>query len=131
MTLINSIKESLEGVINGPFSSQIITLILLFSLGLLAVAAYYIAKMILNVLEKVILRSPTEWDGDMFNPCVHEGGIAIGTRNSGVVASSGILLRHAGFSQMGRHSHVILYPLGSRENHCHTLQQPLPRFPKA
>lgn len=68
MTLINSIKESLEGVINGPFSSQIITLILLFSLGLLAVAAYYIAKMILNVLEKVILRSPTEWDDDMFNP---------------------------------------------------------------
>ena len=68
MTLINSIKESLEGVIYGPFSSQIITLILLFSLGLLAVAAYYIAKMILNVLEKVILRSPTEWDDDMFNP---------------------------------------------------------------
>ena len=58
MTLINSIKESLEGVINGPFSSQIITLILLFSLGLLAVAAYYIAKMILNVLEKVILPEP-------------------------------------------------------------------------
>lgn len=66
--MVDAVKEFLTSNISGPMSGQIITLVQLCGILLVAVAAYYLTKKILMVLEKAILRSPTEWDDDLLNP---------------------------------------------------------------
>ena len=66
--MFEQIRSILSGFVTGPFNGQIITAILLAALALVAVAAYYITKMVLYGVEKVIMRSPTEWDDDLLNP---------------------------------------------------------------
>ena len=66
--MFEQIRSILSGFVTGPFNGQIITAILLTALALVAVAAYYITKMVLYGVEKVIMRSPTEWDDDLLNP---------------------------------------------------------------
>lgn len=49
-------------------NTHVATILLLASIGIAAVVAYYVTKGILMMFEKVILRSPTDWDDDMLNP---------------------------------------------------------------
>lgn len=66
--MVETIRTFLASAITGAFSSQIITLVLLLGIFLVAVLAYFVTKLLLTALEKVILRSPTDWDDDLLNP---------------------------------------------------------------
>lgn len=66
--MVDIIKELLHSYVTGFMSNQIITLVQLCGIAIVAVAAYYLTKLLLIVLEKAILRSPTEWDDDLLNP---------------------------------------------------------------
>ena len=50
--MVDAVKEFLTSNISGPMSGQIITLVQLCGILLVAVAAYYLTKKILMVLEK-------------------------------------------------------------------------------
>jgi miniconductance mechanosensitive channel len=62
------VRGFLEQTITCGYASQLITLILLVGIAAVSVASYYVTKGLLWGLEKVILRSPTEWDDDLLNP---------------------------------------------------------------
>jgi miniconductance mechanosensitive channel len=62
------VRGFLEQTITCGYASQLITLILLAGIAAVSVASYYVTKGLLWGLEKVILRSPTEWDDDLLNP---------------------------------------------------------------
>lgn len=65
--MFESLKAYLDSVVPGVLHSQIITAILLCIIALVAILAYYIAKKLLFLIERAILRSPTDWDDDLLN----------------------------------------------------------------
>lgn len=68
MSIVDIIREFLAAAITCPFNTQIITAILLCGIAVVSVIAYYLTKWALMMVEKVILRSPTDWDDDLLNP---------------------------------------------------------------
>lgn len=69
--MINTLKDIrplLSEHITCPGSELIITLLMLAGIFVAAVACYYITKWILHFVEDVVLRTPTQWDDDLFNP---------------------------------------------------------------
>jgi hypothetical protein len=65
--MFDRIKTIAESVAPDFFYSQVVTLLLLLCIAVVAVAAYYLTKAVLMLFERVILRSPTEWDDDLLN----------------------------------------------------------------
>lgn len=65
--MFDKIKSIAESVAPDFLHSQLTTLLLLLCIAIMAVAAYYLTKAVLMLFERVILRSPTEWDDDLLN----------------------------------------------------------------
>lgn len=66
--MLKTIRPFLSEHITCAGNSVIITLVLLAGIFIASVACYYITKWLLHFLEKVVLRTPTEWDDDLLNP---------------------------------------------------------------
>lgn len=66
--MLESIRPFLKEIITIEGSDIIINLILLSGIFVASVIAYYITKALLHIVERVVLRTPTEWDNDLFNP---------------------------------------------------------------
>lgn len=66
--MYESVRLYLESHITGTGSGFLIPAIMLLGIFLIAVAVYHLTKAILFALERIILRSPTDWDDDMLNP---------------------------------------------------------------
>lgn len=71
--MIESLQNYIAGNIDPVCGHAVSTILLLASLALASVAAYYIAKLILMLLEKAVLRSPTDWDDDLLNSRLTRG----------------------------------------------------------
>lgn len=65
--MLRTIHEFLANHITCPGSNIINIILLLIITAICAVACYYITKLLLLILERIILRSPTEWDDDLIN----------------------------------------------------------------
>lgn len=65
--MFDKIRSIAESLAPDFFHSQLTTLLLLLCIAVVAVAAYYLTKAVLMLFERVILRSPTEWDDDLLN----------------------------------------------------------------
>lgn len=65
--MLTTIYDFLASNISGGGSDFIIVGLLLVITLLSAVLCYYITKYFLRALEKLILKSPTEWDDDLIN----------------------------------------------------------------
>lgn len=63
-----TIRQIAEAIAPASLHPSIATLVLLLCIALVAVIAYFVTKGALMMFEKVILRSPTQWDDDMLNP---------------------------------------------------------------
>ena len=61
------IKNFLHSHITGPWSAQITQWLVLATIALTATAAYYVCKLLLNLVEKAVMKSPTKWDNDLFD----------------------------------------------------------------
>ncbi len=66
--MLETIRPFLHEHITGSFSGAIINTLLLVAIAAGSVAVYYICKTLLRIVERVILRSPTEWDDDLLDP---------------------------------------------------------------
>lgn len=66
--MLSSIREYLFENITCAGSGVIITLLLVAITALSATLFYYAAKELLLLLEKLIMRSPTQWDDDLITP---------------------------------------------------------------
>lgn len=62
-----TIREFLLELFPGQYAWSISTAIILLGVLLVAVAFYYILKYILQGLESLVFRTPTEWDDDLIN----------------------------------------------------------------
>lgn len=65
--MFESIQEFLATHITCTGASTIISILLVALTALLAVAAYYIVKSLLELVEKIIMRSSTDWDDDLLD----------------------------------------------------------------
>ncbi len=66
--MLESVRPFLHEHITGAFSGTAINVVLLVCIGAVSVLAYHLCKLILQLLERVILRTPTEWDDDLIDP---------------------------------------------------------------
>ncbi len=67
------IREYLNGWFSGPAQGFLTGAVLLVFIALCAVAAYYVTKSVLGVIERMVMRSPTEWDDDLLTPRMLRG----------------------------------------------------------
>ena len=65
--MFETIREYLAEHITCAGAPTIIGLLLLVATGVLAFAAYYVVKKLLEIVERIIYHSPTDWDDDLFN----------------------------------------------------------------
>lgn len=65
--MLETIRPFLQQYITCAGSSTIISILLLVGISVASLLVYYITKGLLSLLEKVILRSPTDWDDDLFD----------------------------------------------------------------
>ena len=65
--MLQNIHEFLASHITCSGSNIINIILLLCITAISAVACYYITKLLLLLLERIIMRSPTEWDDDLIN----------------------------------------------------------------
>ncbi|MDE5705421.1 mechanosensitive ion channel domain-containing protein [Muribaculum sp.] len=63
-----SIKEIVGTIAPETLHPHLATVLLLTGIAIISVIAYFVTKGVLMMFEKMILRSPTEWDDDMLNP---------------------------------------------------------------
>lgn len=54
-------------VYQGIGNTVLVEIILLATITLVAVAGYYLTKLLLHLLDKIIIRTPTQWDNDLLN----------------------------------------------------------------
>ena len=66
--MIGYIRELFGGVVQGPFHQVAVDGLMALLIVVCAVAAYYVTRVLLQVIERLILRSPTEWDDDLLTP---------------------------------------------------------------
>lgn len=66
--MFENIEDYLRSSIDGSGAEWIVTLILLGGIAAVSVLAYYAAKGALWLVERAVMRSPTEWDDDLINP---------------------------------------------------------------
>ena len=62
--MLDAIRTFFSDNIDSP---AIVTAILLVATFLVAILCYYITKKLLDILERLVLRSPTDWDDDLLN----------------------------------------------------------------
>lgn len=65
--MLSSIRDFLTEHITCAGSPAIITGILLAAIIVVSISAYYILKKILALFERIILRTPSQWDDDLIN----------------------------------------------------------------
>ncbi len=65
--MFDSLKLLLAQNITGQYQDVIIDTIVLIAIAVVAVCGYYTAKGLLNLLERIVKRTPTEWDDDLLN----------------------------------------------------------------
>ena len=65
--MVEYIKEVAASVAPQFAHEQVQNILLLCCIAAMSVAAYYLAKGLLVLFEKVVLRSPTQWDDDLIN----------------------------------------------------------------
>ncbi|WP_295728787.1 mechanosensitive ion channel domain-containing protein [uncultured Muribaculum sp.] len=63
-----TIRQIAESIAPASLHPNIATPVLLACIAVVAVVAYFMTKGALMIFEKMILRSPTQWDDDMLNP---------------------------------------------------------------
>lgn len=66
--MFTTIRDFLLSLMPGQYSWSITTVIILVGIFLAAVVLYYILKYLLQGLEAVVFRTPTDWDDDLINP---------------------------------------------------------------
>lgn len=66
--MIDRIRDIIETNIGIDGNGWVVDGALLVSVLLIAVVGYYVAKAIVVLVEKIVLRSETEWDDDLINP---------------------------------------------------------------
>lgn len=64
----DSIKEIVGTIASETLHPHLASVLLLSGIAIVAMIAYFVTKGVLMMFEKVILRSPTDWDDDMLNP---------------------------------------------------------------
>lgn len=65
--MFDSLKLLLSQNISGPHQGVVIDVILLAAIAVTAVAGYFAAKGLLNILDRIVRKTPTEWDDDLLN----------------------------------------------------------------
>ena len=65
--MLQYVRPYLNETITCPGSATIINVLLLIGIAIGSVLAYFVTKLLLRVLERLILRSPTTWDDDLLN----------------------------------------------------------------
>ena len=65
--MFENIRNFLTHHITCSGSQTIVGILLLIFTGILALLAYYVVKRLFEIVEHVILRTPTGWDDDLFN----------------------------------------------------------------
>ena len=65
--MIQTIKTLLAETFSGPDQALFIDLTVLAGIAVIAVAAYFITKGLLYLLDNAVLRTPTTWDDDLLN----------------------------------------------------------------
>ena len=65
--MFDSLKLLLSQNISGPHQGVVIDMILLAAIAVTAVAGYFAAKGLLNILDRIVRKTPTEWDDDLLN----------------------------------------------------------------
>lgn len=66
--MLSIARDMLEGWIQCPGNGTIVSLILLGIVAAIATGFYYLTKWLLHIVERLVLRSPTDWDDDLINP---------------------------------------------------------------
>lgn len=66
--LMEIIREYLNGWFDGPAQGFLSGTVMLVLITLCAVAAYYVTKAVLGIIERMVMRSATEWDDDLLTP---------------------------------------------------------------
>ena len=66
--MLSIARSWLEAWIQCPGNGSIVSLILLAIVAAIAAGFYYLTKYLLHIVERIVLRSPTEWDDDLINP---------------------------------------------------------------
>lgn len=66
--MISLLRQFLTDNIRGAGSDTIITILLICAIAAVSAAFYYITRAVLNLVERLVLRSPTDWDDDLINP---------------------------------------------------------------
>lgn len=62
------IREYLNVWFDGPAQGFLSGTVMLVLITLCAVAAYYVTKAVLGIIERMVMRSATEWDDDLLTP---------------------------------------------------------------
>lgn len=66
--MIDYVRDFLCGLVQGPMQYLAVSGMMVALILLCAVAAYYITRLLLQVIERLVLRSPTDWDDDLLTP---------------------------------------------------------------
>ena len=66
--MFGDIREYLFEAFGGAGSEGTVNVILLLAIAVTSVASYYLVKLLLSLIERAVLRSPTDWDDDLINP---------------------------------------------------------------
>jgi len=66
--MIDSVREILQEQFAGPMQGVAVGAVMLTGIALCAVASYYAAKFLLQLVERAIVRSSTTWDDDLLTP---------------------------------------------------------------
>lgn len=65
--MLEKVRPFLSRVTDLPSDSIVIGMLMLAGIAVVSVLVYYVTKWLLVFVEKIILRSPTEWDDDLVN----------------------------------------------------------------
>lgn len=64
--MFEAIRTFVENHITGG-SDGIRDLVILFFIAICALGMYYVTRALLRLIERIVLRTPTSWDDDLFN----------------------------------------------------------------
>ncbi|MDE6528259.1 MAG: mechanosensitive ion channel family protein [Muribaculaceae bacterium] len=66
--MIDYVREFLCGLVQGPAQYVAVSGMMILLIIVCSVAAYYLTRLLLQVIERLVLRSPTDWDDDLLTP---------------------------------------------------------------
>ena len=123
--MFQTTRDYLASYITCTGSATIINILLLLLTAAMAVLGYYIVKRLLEIVERIILHSPTDWDDDLIDMRLLKAISQPRPGHNSALGATRLFRQRPNIVPLALGCYVAVYRMGSCAYHHYPHRQPL------